>query len=225
MFKARAPPRGGGRRRRPTEEDEDGEDEEKSAEQTQEKLAEVRQIQREHWHKPRGVLPMPNMKSKEGDESEEDEDQWGLLDSSFAGASGHKGPDPHMEAYINERLFERREDDEPKEKTREDRLYDIPEGLQVPDGQQAAAEKMSWVAGLAEVPLGVEYKLANIEATEKAKREFLHGNSEKGIVLEPDVVTRKAFGSRFLHFNDRMSDSKSATDDAVLERFRKRVRR
>ena len=49
----------------------------------------------------------------------------------------------------------------------------MPTELQVPDGQEAAAEEMSWAAGLAEVPLGVEYKLANIEATEGAKREFL----------------------------------------------------
>lgn len=225
MFKARDVPHRRGRRHKPSDEEDGGEDDAASREMTQEKLAEVRQIQKEHWHKSRGVLPMPVTKSKDGEDDEEDDDQWGLLDSTFAGASGHKGPDQHMEAWINERLFEKRADDAPKEKTREDRLYEIPDELQVPDGQEAAADKMSWVAGLAEVPLGMEYKLANIEATEKAKREFLHGNSEKGIVLEPDVVTRKAFGSRFLHFNDRMADSKSATDDAVLERFRKRMRR
>mmetsp|Transcript_69904 Transcript_69904/g.198109 ORF Transcript_69904/g.198109 Transcript_69904/m.198109 type:complete len:229 (-) Transcript_69904:153-839(-) len=228
MFKPRATP--GRARRKPEAEEEEaagkeGEDEE---DETAIKLARVRQIQREHWQRPRGVLPVPRLKKKDAAEEndEEEEDQWGLLDSSFAGASGQKGPDPHMEAYINERLYEKKVEEEPREKTREDRLYEIPDGLQVPDGQEGAADKMSWVAGLAEVPLGVEYKLANIEATEKAKREFLHGgSSEKGYVLEPDAVTRKAFGSRFLHFNDRMSDSKSATDDAVLERFRKRLRR
>ena len=31
-------------------------------------------------------------------------------------------------------------------------------------------------------------------------------------------VTRKAFGSRFMHFTDKTADSKGATDDAVLER-------
>merc|ERR1719282_562891 len=201
------------------------EDEDDSTLRVAEKLAEVRQIQHEHWQRPRGVPPAPYLK-REAEEEEEDADEWGLLDSSFAGASGVKGPDPHLEAFINERLYEKKSEEDTREKTREDRLYEIPTDLQVPDGQEAAADRMSWVAGLAEVPLGVEYKLKNIEATEKAKREFLHGERiEKGVVLEPDAVTRKAFGTRFLHFNDRISDSKSATDDAVLERFRKRMRR
>merc|ERR1712039_845635 len=118
----------------------------------------------------------------------------------MGGTSQKQGPDPHLEAFLNERLFERKEaaEDVKKEKTREERLYEIPTELQVADNQESHAEKMSWVAGLAEVPLGVEYKLANIEATEKAKRDFLHGEGQvqqKGVVLEPDAVTRKAFGS------------------------------
>mmetsp|Transcript_122963 Transcript_122963/g.244664 ORF Transcript_122963/g.244664 Transcript_122963/m.244664 type:complete len:227 (+) Transcript_122963:46-726(+) len=226
MFKQRAPPAS---RRRATGGEVEGSGEADTATAdhvTVERLKEVRQIQREQWQKPRGVLPVPKVKDPDQSESDEEEDQWGLLDSSFAGASGAKGPDPHLEAYINQRLYERSTDQDTKEKTREERLYEIPQDLQVPDNQQGAADKMSWVAGLAEVPLGLEYKLANIEATEKAKREYLHGESaEKGYVLEPDSVTRKAFGSRFLHFGDRAGDSKSATDDAVLERFRKRMRR
>merc|ERR1712048_1030857 len=117
------------------------------------------------------------------------------------------------------------EEEKPKEKTREERLYEIPDGLQVPDASLGQEDKMSWMAGLAEVPLGVEYKLANIEATEKAKREFLLGAGQAAkahTVLEPDAVTRKAFGSRFQHFAE--NSSKSASDDATLERFRKRMR-
>merc|ERR1711904_265934 len=111
-----------------------------------------------------------------------------------------------------------------KEKTREDLLYEVPDQLQVADNQSNQIDKMSWQAGLSEVALPVEYKIQNIEATERAKREFLHGerSNEKGAVLEPDAVTRKAFGSRFMNYADKSEDSKSATDDAVLERFRKR---
>jgi len=221
MFKPRVGIRRHHRRRRRGDSEGESEDEDRTAE----KLAEVKEIQREHWDRPRGVPPMPTVKTKEVEE-EEEEDQWGLLDSSFAGASGRKEADPHLEAFLNERLYEKRAEEESREKTREDRLYEVPAALKVSDATVAAADKMSWVAGLAEVSLPVEYKLANIEATEKAKREFLLGErTEKGAVLEPDAVTRKAFGSRFLHYNDRSSDSKSATDDATLERFRKRIRR
>lgn len=200
-------------------EGEDGED------QTREKLAEVRDIQRECWRTPRGVPPAPELLKQDKDVEEEEEEHWGL-DAGFSGGSTKQGPDPHLEAFLNERLYEKKgTSEEAKEKTREEKLYEIPDGLQVADNQGCHADKMSWVAGLAEVPLGIEHKLANIEATEKAKRAYLYGESSgtgKPAVLEPDAVTRKAFGSRFLGVAS--TDSKGSTDDAVVERFRKRMR-
>mmetsp|Transcript_62873 Transcript_62873/g.180270 ORF Transcript_62873/g.180270 Transcript_62873/m.180270 type:complete len:227 (+) Transcript_62873:120-800(+) len=225
MFKARVAPKNA--RRKAAEEDDESE-----ADGTCEKLAEVREIQRECWRKVRGVPPAPELMKREVTEEEaeaEEDDTWGL-DAGFSGGSTNKKDvDPHLEAFLNERLFERRASEEQtaKEKSREDKLYEIPEGLQVFDKSEQDSEKMSWIAGLAEVPLGVEYKLANIEATEKAKREFLYGALDprkKAAVLEPDAVTRKAFGSRFMHFKDNTADNKGATDDAVLERFRKRMK-
>jgi len=230
MFKARAPPKN--RRKN------DGGDgvvdlaEEDDLDVTKGKLREVRELQHEHWWKPKGVDANAQVKQRaEEKEDEEEEDHWGL-DTGFAGSTVQKGgPDKHMEDFINERLnLKKQEEVKAKEKTREEKLFEIPESLQVEDAQAEAKEKMSWMAGLAEVPLGVEYKIANIEATEKAKREFLYGEgagASKGAaaVMEPDAVTRKAFGSRFMHFADRSAGSKSATDDAVLERFRKRMRR
>lgn len=227
MFKARAPPKHARRRGHLSGRSSQSDDKCQEDDTTAEKLAELRQIQKDCWQKPRGVPPAPELQKKEVEEEEEEDDHWGL-DAGFSGGSVKQGPDPHLEAFLNERLYEQKPEEERKEKTREDRLYEIPTELQVADGQEGAADKLSWVAGLAEVPLGVEYKLANIEATEKAKRAFLHGEGQvqqKGAVLEPDAVTRKAFGSRFLHFHDRSTDSKRATDDAVLERFRKRMRR
>mmetsp|Transcript_87639 Transcript_87639/g.137355 ORF Transcript_87639/g.137355 Transcript_87639/m.137355 type:complete len:218 (+) Transcript_87639:84-737(+) len=216
MFKSRAPPKNA---RKKNEETEDGD-------VTQEKLAEVREMQKEHWGRPRGVPPMPEAnKKKDESESEEEEEKFGL-DTGFAGVTSAKTNDPHLEAFLAERLYQKKVEDAAKEKSREDKLYEIPAELQVPDNQINQADKMSWMVGLAEVALPVEYKLQNIEATETAKREFLLGErpTAKGAVLEPDAVTRKAFGSRFATFNDKSSHSKSATDDAVLERFRKRMR-
>lgn len=48
--------------------------------------------------------------------------------------------------------------------------------------------------------------------------------SARGAVIETDAITRKAFGTRFANVATK-DDSKSATDDAALERFRKRMRR
>mmetsp|Transcript_65436 Transcript_65436/g.156485 ORF Transcript_65436/g.156485 Transcript_65436/m.156485 type:complete len:227 (-) Transcript_65436:143-823(-) len=204
----------------PKEDAEDDEQQEVSA-----KLGEVRGMQKKAKGK-RGVEANMVLKQKE-EEEEEEEDQWGLLDTSFAGSSSGRQVDTHLEQYLNERLYKKdAQAEEKKERTREQKLYDVPEELQVKDFTVGAADKMSWVAGLAEVALPVEYKLANIEATEKAKREFLVGDSagQKTAVFEPDAVTRKAFGSRFMHFTDKTADAKRATDDAVLERFRKRMK-
>mgnify|MGYP002803628185 FL=1 len=219
MFKNRGRPRG---TRRKAEDDEVSE----SAEQM--KLQEVRLIQKEQWQKPRGVVPAPEMLKQVEQEEEEDKEQWGLLEKSFSANAGQKGTDHHLEAYLNERLFNRNKQDEEeaKEKTREEQLYEVPSNLQVPDAAASQVDKMSWVAGLAEVALPVEYKLKNIEETERAKREYLYGeaaNSKPGAVIETDAVTRKAFGSRFTNIASK-DDSKSATDDAALERFRKRMR-
>ena len=38
------------------------------------------------------------LKSLEREASEEDKEQWGLLEKSFSGTAGQKGPDHHLEA-------------------------------------------------------------------------------------------------------------------------------
>jgi len=194
---------------------------------TADRLREMRETQKEQWGRHRGVLPTPTVKkTAEEEEEAQEEEHWGL-DSGFTSNKPQEKSDPHLEAFLNERLYKKNDkEDKVKEKTREEKLYEIPEGLQVPDSAAKSADKMSWMAGLAEVPLGVEYKLANIEATEKAKREFLlgEGKQSKGPVLEPDAITRKAFGSRFMNVSDG-SNSRGSSDDAALERFRKRFRK
>ncbi|CAE8611879.1 unnamed protein product, partial [Polarella glacialis] len=129
MFKNRAAPKGARRKR-----DEELEEEEKDEGGTKEleKLAEVRLIQRECWKKPRGVPPAPEeMKQKVEEEEEEDDTQWGLqsIDSNFSHSNAVKGADHHMDAYINEKLFSKKAEAEVKEKTREERLYEVPAEL------------------------------------------------------------------------------------------------
>jgi hypothetical protein len=86
--------------------------------------------------------------------------------------------------YVEEQLAKRMgrpvgsEEDEEERERREKlaRLADpllaaLPEGLQ--KRQQDAELGPSWVAGISEVPLTLEQKLANIEATEAAKKQLL----------------------------------------------------
>jgi len=220
MFKPRTKPKAV---RRAVEDDD--QDQEVS-----DRLRELKDIQSEIWRKNKGVPPVPEQMKRETEEDkEEEEEKWGLDAGFSGGATTKRESDPHLEAFLNERLnLRKEEEDRAKEKTREDRLFEIPDGLQVPDRSMNDADKMSWITGLAEVPLSIEHKLANIEATEKAKREFLYGgggNVRKGrAVLEPDEVTRKAFGTRFSHHKDPSANSKGPTDDAALERHRKRMR-
>eukprot|EP00438_Fugacium_kawagutii_P001743 Skav219924 [mRNA] locus=scaffold2006:213687:233286:+ [translate_table: standard] len=123
--------------------------------------------------------------------AEEDKEQWGLLDKSFSGHAQQKGPDHHLEARASRLPVE----EEIKEKTREEQLYEVPSNL------QPLVPRMSWVAGLAEVALPVEYKLKNIEDTdppqERAKREYLYGDAANSkqpccwhIGLEPLIGCR-----------------------------------
>merc|ERR1712118_401593 len=105
-----------------------------------------REMQKEHWGRPRGVLPAPEASKKQKDESESEEEteKWGL-DTGFAGVTNAKTVDSHLEAFLAERLYEKKVEEAAKEKSREDKLYEIPEALQVPDNQTNQADKMSWM--------------------------------------------------------------------------------
>uniref|UniRef100_A0A0G4HBF1 Uncharacterized protein n=1 Tax=Chromera velia CCMP2878 TaxID=1169474 RepID=A0A0G4HBF1_9ALVE len=144
----------------------------------------------------------------------------------------------------------RQEVEEHAEKQREARrrkeeaLFDIPEHLRVEDETEKNAEKMAWVTGLVEVPISVEAKLKNIEATERAKRDLLQ---KEGKVMKKDKdtsgrerekeggeeadsreVVQKAFGSRFQTLPQRRGALSSgiqgrSSDESALAAFRKRT--
>lgn len=91
--------------------------------------------------------------------------------------------DVNMKKYVEEQLAKRmgrpgQEEEEAAaaEAERRARMQDpllaaMPEGLQ--KRQQDTELGPSWVAGITEVPLSMEQKLANIEATEAAKKQLL----------------------------------------------------
>lgn len=234
--------------------------------------------------------------TKHEEEEEEPTDVAGLLDKSFAAQGLHtsaEAKDKFLDEYVSERmkdiLPEENAKDEEEEAEEEDELtkaekelYKMPEELKVEDKTDQHAQKMNWVMGLVEVPLPIEFRLKNIEATEEAKRRVLGVGSSTASEFEPpgrrgynnrdrdrdrdndrrrqdgqsssnslwmasssgteclsgpssfphaggpsadaDSIVRKAFGQRFQN-PERPKSQQMATDDAALERFRKRFRR
>ncbi|KAL6048481.1 Telomere length and silencing protein 1 [Balamuthia mandrillaris] len=137
-------------------------------------------------------------------------------------------------------------------KEAERRLYEIPEHLRVeekPRSDDTISE--SWLTGIQEVELPMEFKLRNIEATEEAKKQILEGKTAP----EPEDV---GYNTRFqrpspitqvVRANRKRGDSErkgqdqqrqhgdsnnanqprpdrrnQATDDLAFERFKKRFR-
>eukprot|EP00898_Chlorokybus_atmophyticus_P003390 jgi/Chlat1/4051/Chrsp26S04105 len=114
------------------------------------------------------------------DDQEENPDEDGVaLQDTFAMETEQTTEDPHMKKFIEDELRKRRGElglaNAPEEKplTEEDELYVVPEHLKINKKQKEQGGMEAWATGIVEVPLGVNFKLANIEATEDAKRKLL----------------------------------------------------
>ncbi|KAF8820745.1 hypothetical protein IE077_002848 [Cardiosporidium cionae] len=172
-------------------------------------------------------------KEEEVEEEEEEEEMvYGLLDKQFTSKTDpyQIQKDKHLEDFIMKNLesnkVESTEATIPRD--RESELYQIPERLRVKDTLSDHADKMNWVTGLVEVPISLEVKLKNIEATEKAKRNLLKLGKVDESSRDPnsvDSIVRTAFGSRFQNTDFDRLKTTSATDDAALDRFRRRFHR
>ncbi|KAL0431160.1 UNVERIFIED_CONTAM: protein COP1 SUPPRESSOR 2 [Sesamum radiatum] len=138
-------------------------------------------------------------------------------------------------------------------KRAEDELYKIPEHLKV-KRRSSQENSTQWTTGIAEVQLPIEFKLRNIEETEAAKKLlqekrfvgrakaessipssfsadfFQHGKdyAEKHRKEHPQLYKDKsADGPESRHADsvpDAASRRQAATDEFMLERFRKRER-
>jgi len=122
-------------------------------------------------------------------------------------------------------------------------LYTTPDHLK-PQTKAPSSDTTNWLTGIVEVQLPVEYKLKNIEETEKAKRELmnqvqpaarntygeanLYGPSFASIRYQTDrqakrVVTTTSSSSSSV--TSTSTGNERATDDLVMERFKKRFRK
>lgn len=100
--------------------------------------------------------------------------------------------DPEMEKYIEEQLRKRlgkRRDSEASEDEQnglaeEDDLYTIPANLQ---GQKIKQQDVSsWLTGIQEVPLSLQYKMRNIDETEAAKKRLLADAAPEEALLDDE---------------------------------------
>lgn len=114
------------------------------------------------------------------------------LDSTFTSQTDSGEVDPEMLKYIEQQMQGGGAGGEDGEKPRggvldadEAELYTTPAHLigVVPGGSAAEADEESaaqrWLAGITEVDVSTEDKMANIEATEKAKRDMMQKQAEK----------------------------------------------
>ncbi|KAJ2434683.1 hypothetical protein GGF42_009181 [Coemansia sp. RSA 2424] len=106
-----------------------------------------------------------------------------------------------------------------------DDLYQVPKHLRIVDerpvseGNVAMAAKM--LTSIQEVDLGAESKARNARATNIVVSELSHPASSSSSAIDPPPSSN----TRYRKPNDPSDRSSKATDDAVLQRFKKRMRR
>ncbi|KAL0075007.1 hepatocellular carcinoma-associated antigen 59-domain-containing protein [Phycomyces blakesleeanus] len=147
--------------------------------------------------------------------------------------------DKHMMEYIEAEMRKIRgdgdEDEEEKKNGMTDiyeELYHLPERLKVEqkrveEGNVQLSTQM--LTAIPEVDLGIDARLKNIEDTERAKRKLMdeqEGDRAKPpSKREPRVPANFEKQIRHVQSKPRMDRRQMATDEAVAERFKKRMRK
>jgi len=157
------------------------------------------------------------------------------LDETFTTQSDGPEVNSHMEKYIEEQLAKKKKKesltsssssvaaDSSADKTDGD-LYTTPDHLKsIP---QRKTEESSWLTGIVEVQLPIEYKIKNIEDTEKAKREMMQNKSSSSETRHHRPPPGESHYPRFTQFGKERNQkgNQRASDDVVMERFKKRFR-
>ncbi|KAI8999314.1 hepatocellular carcinoma-associated antigen 59-domain-containing protein [Gaertneriomyces semiglobifer] len=168
---------------------------------------------------------------------------------SFATESDAMDSERLMQEFIEKELRKRRgatEGDQAEDgqsrpiSDPHDELFQIPEHLQTrekPVNEGSVTLSTTMLTAIPEVDLGVSVKLKNIEETEKAKRRLLEQASPKPqnplkVEGATNMPGRNTLGFRYqLRHEDRQQPASGnlsrerATDDLVMERFKKRIRK
>ncbi|PIA15888.1 hypothetical protein COEREDRAFT_74139 [Coemansia reversa NRRL 1564] len=165
------------------------------------------------------------------------------LDGAFTAQTNRLDANKHMMAYIETEMKRHRHgaegerDGDHADKNaaaaggpRDDDLYQIPKHLQVVDeqpvseGNVAMASKM--LTSIQEVSLGAESRARNIRATDKALALSIDASDTSASPILPQQQHQyHQEGQRYRRHNNPSDRSTKATDDAALQRFKKRMRR
>eukprot|EP01102_Stenamoeba_stenopodia_P013241 TRINITY_DN4270_c0_g1_i1.p1 TRINITY_DN4270_c0_g1~~TRINITY_DN4270_c0_g1_i1.p1 ORF type:complete len:286 (+),score=105.08 TRINITY_DN4270_c0_g1_i1:87-944(+) len=149
------------------------------------------------------------------------------LGATFTLQSTSNPIDQQLERYIQERMKKSEQQvEEPKKKlTDEDLLYAVPDNLKANREVNQRQPASTLMTGIVEVELPIEYKLKNIEATEAAKRQMedaIKSGTASEDAIAPPVGNAAGGGGNASGGNNNRGNK--ATDDLVLERFKKRFR-
>lgn len=193
------------RKRRVEDDEDEGEQEDEGT--LQQRIQDARMVIRAR-DKKQGVgaesLAKGNAKFDADEEDGEDERAKALAGNFSAAAAAvadtGAAEDPNMLAFIENELAKRRgaeraeqfgdEEGGARQKTEEEMLWETPDELSVRkvEGEETADR---WLTGIVEVQLPMEYKVRNVEDTEKAKQKMLEKqrNEKMGI---PEAVPAPA---------------------------------
>jgi len=156
------------------------------------------------------------------------------LESQFTAETNVEVQDENLAKYIDQKLKEQRGESlqtETKKQTDEEMLYSIPDRLKTSRIDTAAGSGI--VTGIVEVELPESYKLKNIEDTAKAQQQLQAQGEKNGNQRGKSENDKSGEMSLPSNFNADFSNyAKSsgqqlngkATDDATLERYKKRFR-
>ncbi|XP_022085185.1 uncharacterized protein C9orf78 homolog [Acanthaster planci] len=130
-----------------------------------------------------GMINLKEIKDRNRDRSDEDSRDVLNMETTFAAETNRRDEDAEMMKYIENELAKKKgrgsgetegKKKEEKLKTAEDKLYELPDHLKV-ESKKKSEEMLSnqMLSGIPEVDLGIDAKIANIEATEDAKQKHI----------------------------------------------------
>jgi len=147
-----------------------------------------------------------------------------------------------MNAWVQQQLKEdgsiQSEEVMEENKDRRSQLFEVEERFQasVAQNKNRASEESTWLTGITEVQLPVDYKLKNIQATEAAKQALLVSKRlerEEESDLPSNLTANYKHHRREHYLNVIAPNNKGqsiknaqglASDESVMERFKKRQR-
>jgi len=173
---------------------------------------------------------------KSGDDQPSDEEgaraRKAVRSNNFTQQTNTLDVDKHMMAYIEEQMRQRYQKTQNKDDANnqpfdpKEELYRITttqKKQEIPVDEGNVTNSMKMLTAIPEVDLGMDTRLKNIEDTERAKRSAAEARllSDRSRLKEDDYLGP----ARFATLRNKDSADQNATDEVVLERFKKRMRK